>query len=517
MELTITNRYLVLPVRQDAEKKKLFFREGGQCVGEWDIALCEEQPDFFAFLDVAHLIGKTIQLEAVPACSYSVRQTNQIDLPGLYEEPLRPKIHFTVKNGWNNDPNGLVYHKGVWHLYCQYNPCSTRWDNMCWLHAESPDLFHWKETGTVLLPDETGTIFSGCGIEDTGRKTGLGGKDAPLLFYYTAAGGYSGWSKNVPCTQRLAWSEDGGRTLQKYPETIVEHIEGENRDPKVIFCEELDCFVMALYLQEDRYALLTSQDLLHWEKLQEIHLPGDDECPDFFPLNCEDERRWVLIGAHDRYVIGRFIEGHFHAEQESRPLGVGPVYYAAQSYSGAPDNRRVRIGWHRLSIPDARFSQQMGVPCEITLARHADGFALCQQPVKEIEALREKHTVWEQTIDKTETFPLEGGAQDLLITAPKEDTPFSLTLRGCMIGWDPTSGCWQANGLELPVVPGNPCLRIISDTASLELFAGDGSGCCVCAVEDFSAPATLRVETSAPLELKIEQYALRGIHEKEGA
>lgn len=153
-------------------------------------------------------------------------------------------------------------------------------------------------------------------------------------------------------------------------------------------------------------------------------------------------------------MIGRFIEGHFHAEQESRPLGVGPVYYAAQSYSGAPDNRRVRIGWHRLSIPDARFSQQMGVPCEITLARHADGFALCQQPVKEIEALREKHTVWEQTIDKTEAFPLEGGAQDLLITAPKEDTPFSLTLRGCMIGWDPTSGCWQANGLELPLFRG---------------------------------------------------------------
>ena len=516
MVIEVSKRYLVFPVKQEAPLCKLRFFAGGDMAGEWDISLCAEAPDFYAFIDVAPLLGKTLTVTSEPAMEFWVRQADTIDLPGLYREPLRPRVHFTVKNGWNNDPNGLVWKDGVWHLFCQYNPCSTKWGNMCWLHAVSRDLLHWEELGTALFPDETGTMFSGCAFVDEDRRTGLGGEKAPLLFYYTAAGGYNQWSHGVPCTQRLAWSDDGV-TLHKLSGAVVPHLEAENRDPKVIFCEELDCYVMALYLNEDRYCLLTSHDLLHWEKLQELHLPGDDECPDFFPLTCGEERRWVLIGAHDRYVVGQFTGGRFVTQQDSRPLGVGPVYYAAQTYSHAPQNRRVRIGWHRLAIPSGRFSQQMGVPCELTLARHGDAFALCQQPVKELEALRREHSHFAQTVCGEGVLPAPGEAQDMVLELDATDRAFRFTLRGVEIAWQPETGTWVAGGLELPVVPGTtrPRLRIVADTASLELFAGDGSSCCTCAVTDFAAADGLRWSCGQLVKMTCDLWTLEDIHTQE--
>ena len=118
MVIEVSKRYLVFPVKQEAPLCKLRFFAGEDMAGEWDISLCAEEPDFYAFIDVAPLLGKTLTVTSEPAMEFWVRQADTIDLPGLYREPLRPRVHFTVKNGWNNDPNGLVWKDGVWHLFC---------------------------------------------------------------------------------------------------------------------------------------------------------------------------------------------------------------------------------------------------------------------------------------------------------------------------------------------------------------------------------------------------------------
>ena len=249
----------------------------------------------------------------------------------------------------------------------------------------------------------------------------------------------------------------------------------------------------------------------HWEPLQQVKLPGDRECPDFFPLTTADgERRWILIGANDRYLVGQFIDGKFVVEQDSRPLGVGPVYYAAQTYDNAPDNRRVRIGWHRLPAPGCRFSQQMGVPCDLTLVKHGDAFALCQNPSPEILAMHvDKITYTGEAVTL-----LPGEAQDILIEA--ENAPLAFTLRGVDIAWVPEKNTWVAAGEELPVIPGaeKPVLRIVADVASLELFAGDGSACTVCAVTNTAADKNLHWNEKAP-GLCCTAWSLKNIHEEE--
>lgn len=510
MIIAAEKRYFVFPICHGAPMGKVFIETAdGTRAGEWDMALCAEAPDFYAFIDVSAFVGEELTVTAVPAKEFWVRQADTIDLPGLYEEPLRPRVHFTVKNGWNNDPNGLVYKDGVWHMFCQYNPCSTKWGNMCWLHATSPDLCHWTEHGIALLPDETGTMFSGSGFKDTANAAGFGENE--LLFYYTAAGGANEWSKLNRHTQHLAHSSDG-MTLQKTG-LLIPWIEGNNRDPKVIFCDELGCYVLALYLTGGRYRIFTSKDLVHWDSLQELPLPGDRECPDFFPLTTADgERRWILIGANDRYLVGQFIDGKFVPEQDSRPLGAGRVYYAAQTYDNAPDNRRVRIGWHRLSIPGGRFSQQMGVACDLTLTKHGEAFALCQNPSAEVEALRGESVSY----NGEDVTCLPGEAQDMVITLENKADALSFTLRGVDIAWLPEKQTWQAGELELPVIPGEekPRLRIIADVASLELFAGDGSSCCVHEVKDYAADVDLHWNKKAP-GLHCTAWALQNIHTKE--
>ena len=146
----------------------------------------------------------------------------------------RPRIHFTAQTGWINDPNGLVYKDGYFHLYFQYNPYDIAWGNMCWGHAVSRDLLHWTQQDTVLYPDEHGTVFSGSGVVNEHGMLGL--PESALLFFYTAAGACNRWCENDNSTQRLAYSLDGGATLQKMNWELAT-ICKENRDPKVFWHE----------------------------------------------------------------------------------------------------------------------------------------------------------------------------------------------------------------------------------------------------------------------------------------
>jgi sucrose-6-phosphate hydrolase SacC (GH32 family) len=268
-----------------------------------------------------------------------------------YHETYRPQFHFTAPAGWLNDPNGLVYHAGEYHLFFQHNPFGVNWGNMTWGHAVSGDLVHWRALPNAIEPDRMGTIFSGSAVVDNGNTAGFQtGREPALVAIYTAAGGSSPESDGQPFTQCIASSNDRGLTWSKYERNpVLPHIVGENRDPKVIWYAPGRFWVMALFLDGESFALFTSPDLKHWTRTQTLAITGS-ECPDFFPLSVEgepDEERWVFMAANGHYIVGTFDGARFVPETDACVLDFGANYYAMQTYSDIPaqDGRRIQIAW----------------------------------------------------------------------------------------------------------------------------------------------------------------------------
>ena len=227
-----------------------------------------------------------------------------MDRSKLYQEVYRPQFHFTAKKNWLNDPNGLVYYQGEYHLFFQHNPSGINWANtIVWGHAVSSDMVNWKQLANAIEPDELGAIWSGSGVVDWDNTAGFqSGKEAAMVNIYTSAG--------KPFTQSIAYSNDRGRTWRKYEKNpVLGHIIGTNRDPKVIWHASSKRWVMALYLDGNNYALFSSPNLKQWTRLCDIQLPGSSECPDIFELSVDDDienTKWVFWGANGNYIIGTF-------------------------------------------------------------------------------------------------------------------------------------------------------------------------------------------------------------------
>ena len=291
----LDSRYLVLPLGYLSKNKKIIIYSDEKMVLEFDAPVDMLRPDYFKYLDLSALSGREIEIVTEPELDTPFSFTDQNPPPPRYDEKYRPMAHFSAGLGWLNDPNGLVFYDGLYHMFFQHNPFAHTWSNMHWGHAVSRDLLHWEEREPALSPDELGTIFSGSAIVDRENRTGLKENERDvLLLYYTAAGNSSKRSAGKPFTQCMAYSTDGGLTFTKYKSNpAVGHIEAENRDPKVVYVEDISAYVMVLYLSDNRYVLLTSDDSLSWKFLQEISLPGDAECPDLYPLYLD----WTMIGA----------------------------------------------------------------------------------------------------------------------------------------------------------------------------------------------------------------------------
>ena len=268
----------------------------------------------------------------------------------LYNEKYRPQFHFTPQKGWTNDPNGLVFYKGEYHLFFQHNPFGTQRGNMTWGHAISHDLVHWKQQANAIGPDVRGTIFSGSAVVDNGNTAGFqSGEEKTLVAIYTAAGGTSPESKGQSFTQCIAYSNDRGRTWIKYSgNPVVPHMVGGNRDPKVVWHSPTKQWIMVLFVDGNTFRFLASPNLKNWTILRDITVPGAAECPDFFEMRVEGElgpTKWVWTAANDHYVIGAFDGKRFIPEVMTQPGHWGQNYYAVQTYSGLPDARRVQVGW----------------------------------------------------------------------------------------------------------------------------------------------------------------------------
>lgn len=405
-----------------------------------------------------------------------------------YQELHRPQYHFTARKNWLNDPNGLVYRDGIWHLFFQHNTEATTWGNMTWGHAESRDLVHWDQVDHALYPDSLGTMFSGSAVVDKYNTAGFG-EDA-LLAFYTAAGQFV--NPQQPYTQCLAYSLDNGRTWIKYEQNpIINEIAPGNRDPKVIWHEGTERWIMALYLSGDRYCLLSSQDAKSWTHLQDLTLEGDRECPDFFPLKSPSgDEKWVFTGASGNYLIGEFNGYEFKPQSPLQRFEHGQNGYASQTWSDAPNNRRIQISWMTGGLyPEMPFNQQMSIPVELTLTGSSQQLRLSRLPVNELTSLHRKTTTISKGVAaKGNSFKIQSDATffDLSFDLIRsEANTLYIVIRGqaLTVNWLTNEVKFEGarankvvperNPMPLPNKESNS-LRILVDKTSLELFVGDG-------------------------------------------
>ena len=343
---------------------------------------------------------------------------------------FRPAIHFTARDTWLNDPNGLIFYRGLYHLFFQNNPYGNVWGNMSWGHATSRDLLHWTEHPVAIACDETEDIFSGSVVVDHGNTTGFGTADAPALVAiytsaYKAASEHSGTQ-----AQSLAYSTDAGMTWRKYDgNPVLTRNSADFRDPKVFRYQgdQGACWVMvAVEAQHQKVVFYRSEDLKSWDLLSDFGPANADagewECPDLFPLAVDgdpDNIKWVLIvnvnpgavagGSGGQYFIGHFDGARFLADAGSlaAPAGVtslsdpktgsaalqkclwldwGRDCYASVSFSDAPDNRRIIIGWmnnwdYANELPTAPWRSSMTLARELRLTAVNGSARLIQQPV----------------------------------------------------------------------------------------------------------------------------------------
>lgn len=492
-EFEITGRYLHLPIRNGAPKRKVTLLLDGQVLVRNDIELADDKPDWWAPMEVAAWEGQQLtlrvdQLAETSTALSSIQQSDELmQAENLYKEALRGQFHFSPRRGWNNDPNGMVFYNNEYHLFFQHNPYGWGWGNMHWGHAVSDDMVHWKELGDKLLPDQMGPMFSGSAVVDWNNTSGLGSKEKPaMVLIYTAAGD--------PAVQGIAFSTDG-RNFQKYEgNPILPEITGGNRDPKVIWHPETQRWVMVLYVElEGKHTIhfFTSPNLIDWSlaSINEGDSPGGRylfECPDFFELPIDGDpnnTKWVLMAADSAYAVGSFDGKTFVPEQERIAGTQGRGFYAAQTFSDIPDSdgRRIQIGWWQTPTPGMSFNQSMTMPLELKLTQTDAGPRVTWSPVKEMQSLRSQaHEFESMELTPESENPLDAVAGELLEVQvefePSADSELVLKIRDATIRYRAQSQELQVNDIKAaaPMIDRKQRITIYCDRTGVEVFASDG-------------------------------------------
>ena len=390
IKIKIDKRYLNIPVSHKEDRHKMTFEVKGQPALSVVIRLAPDEADYWVFKDVSNLKGKTLTIsyEGNEKGLSNIYQDDNIKgEDNLYKENNRPQFHFTTKRGWINDPNGLVYYDGEYHLFYQHNPFEREWENMHWGHAVSKDLVHWEELTDALYPDHLGGMFSGSAVIDYGNTAGYNKGDTPaMIVAYTAAGP----DKQVQC---IAYSLDKGRTFTKYTNNPVidsKHIwnSHDTRDPKIFWYTSGNHWVMVLN-ERDGHSIYTSPDLKSWK--YESHVTGFWECPELFELAVDgnpNNKKWVMYGATGTYMLGSF-DGKTFIPESGKYFYTKGSLYAGQTYTNIPnsDGRRIQIAWGRISHPSMPFNGMMLLPTELTLHTTKEGIRLFSNPIKETKQL----------------------------------------------------------------------------------------------------------------------------------
>lgn len=391
LKIKIDKKYLNLPVSHQVERAPMTLRADGMEDYSFQIRLAQSQPDYWVFCDMSRYQGKELRI-SYPGDNARLELIYQADeitgQDSLYRESNRPQVHYTQRRGWNNDPNGLLYYDGEYHLFYQHNPYEREWENMHWGHAVSRDLIHWTELQEALYPDEHGTMFSGSAVIDYKNTSGFGKESVPpMVAIYTAASS----DRQVQC---IAYSLDKGRTWTKYAENPVIDSKDkwnsvDTRDPKVFWFEPIKKWVMALN-ERDGHSIYHSDDLKHWD--YQSHITGFWECPELFELPVDgnpDNKKWVMYGASGTYMIGEF-DGYKFTPEAGKYYYTNGSIYAAQTYTNIPesDGRRIQIGWGRIAHPGMSFNGCMLIPTSLSLKTTSEGIRLFSTPIKEFDQLQ---------------------------------------------------------------------------------------------------------------------------------
>ncbi|MBK8977468.1 MAG: glycoside hydrolase family 32 protein [Planctomycetes bacterium] len=475
-ELLVDRRYLLLPIRTGARQVNVDLRIAGEDVRQFEAELAISAADvsFWSFLDLAAFAGARAELRfgrVHDASVELVRLTDELPEPSdLYDEPLRPQLRFSQRVGWNNDPNGLVYLDGEWHLFFQHNPYGWSWGNMHWGHAVSRDLVHWQQLPIAIYSRGRGDLaFSGGAVVDERNTSGWQTGDQKVIV--------ASWT-STGRGECLAYSNDRGRTFTEFAgNPVVRHA---GRDPKIVWYEPGRHWVMVVYGEVDGRRTLefhTSADLQSWRLASRID--GWYECPELFELPVDGDpgrTRWVVFAGDARYAIGDFDGEAF------TPLHTGKHrlhygdYYASQTFSNAPDGRRVQIGWARIAMPGMRFNQAFTLPHELTLRTTPDGVRMFAEPVVELDSLaREVRAVTAQQLDGERSIELAIGTELLDVRATFElgdAAAVGIDVGGHRVVYDVAAR--QLDGVPLAPVDGRIGIRAVADRPLVEVVGNGG-------------------------------------------
>lgn len=418
-------KFLLLPVQENAPEGKvnIIVNNEFQLEQNINIRLAREKVDYYVPLDLSAYQGKSVSVDVtgMPASSLCWKEIKLSDtFDSSNRETYRPVYHHTPVYGWMNDPNGMFYKDGVYHLYFQYNPYGSMWGNMTWGHSTSTDLTHWTYEGTAIVPDAWGAIFSGSCVVDKDNTAGFG-KGAVVAFYTSA--------KSTPWgdiqSQSMAYSLDNGKTFIKYEHNpILTSTERDFRDPKVFWYAPGKHWVMMLAVGQEMQ-IYSSGNLKEWKKessfgaMQGAH-GGVWECPDLVEVAVEGskEKKWVLIcnlnpggpfgGSAAQYFVGSFDGKKFVNESptQTKWLDWGKDNYATVTWSNAPAGRCIALGWmsnwqYANSVPTTQYRSANTLARDLTLYRVGGELYLKSKPSPEIKKARAEEK-------KIPTFEVKG-------------------------------------------------------------------------------------------------------------
>ena len=484
-------RYLWLPIQESAPEGKVQLIVGGMLQTEQNVRMAREKTDYYVALDLLPFQGNKalrVCVQNVPAgsvCFKNLKQNDNVDF-ALIEEKYRPLYHHTPKRGWMNDPNGMFYKDGVWHLFYQYNPYGSMWGNMHWGHSSSTDLVHWKDEGVALAPDAWGTMFSGSCVTDNGNIVAMYTTSRPTPF---------GGDVQAQC---IAFSKDNGKTFRKYEgNPVLTAEEKDFRDPRPFWNEDINAWNLILAVGQEM-RIYSSPDLKEWKyessfgKEYGCH-GGVWECPDLFPIG--QPKKWVLIcninpggpfgGSATQYFVGQF-DGHkFTCEhQDTRWMDYGKDHYATVSFCNAPDNRRTVMAWmsnwqYANQVPTMQFRSANSVPRDLGMFEYKGEYYVSVVPSKEMLSLRSNKA--KQPTEACEiVVDVKKQTEIVLSNAKGEQVIMRYDAARQTFSMDRTKSGDVSFSADFPCVTEAPTygtvkqLRIFIDRCSVEAFDAEG-------------------------------------------
>ena len=498
-------RYLWLPIQESAPEGKVQVIRHGALLTEQNVRMARERVDYYVALDLQPYQRQgtfKVCVQNVPTGSicFSKLAQNSDASYGLINEPYRPLCHHTPRRGWMNDPNGMFYLDGTWHLFYQYNPYGSMWGNMHWGHSTSRDLVHWSDEGVALAPDAWGTMFSGSCVVDTEGTAGFG-RGAIIAMYTSSRPTPFGGDVQAQC---LAFSTDGGKTFTKYEGNPVLTAEDKDfRDPNMFWNEDIKAWNLILAVGQEM-RIYSSPNLRDWKEESRFgqgygNHDGVWECPDLFKLKSEGAKseQWVLVcninpggpfgGSATQYFVGDF-DGHkftcHSAPQVTKWMDYGKDHYATVSFWGAPEGRRTVIAWmsnwqYANEVPTRQFRSGNSIARDLGLFRDGGEWYVSVKPAPEMTAARGKK-VSRLTEACELVVDLKGSATVTLSNAKGEQVVMTYDEKARTFAMDRTQSGNVSFSEAFPCTTVAPThgrikqLRIFIDRCSVEAFDADG-------------------------------------------